>query len=144
MPRGCVIALIIVGALALLLVIFIGLICANRDKVLRWSTREGVNYYKTQLSTKPIEGIDTVQFDRLADSFLVRVQTANMADTAGLRFAGVVQNSLLDKKIDREDVYRLSDAMVALFPDLAPMALHESPGGSTAPAETTAVPADTG
>ena len=143
MPKGCVIALIIVGALAVLLVIVLGLICMNRDKVLKWSTREGITYYKSQLAAKPVEGIDTVQFDRLADSFLVRLQAEKVTDTALARFATTFQSTIMDKQISKEDVYRMSDAMISVFPDMAPMGLKESGPGEASPAENPALP-DTG
>lgn len=143
MPRGCLIALIIVGALAVILVIVMSLLCMNRDKVLRWSVKEGVGYVKQQLTESPVAGVDTVQFNRLADSFLVRTETASMTEQGGMQFITSMQSAITDKQVSADDVERLSGSMVNFFPDLEPLAEGVIVDETSAPADSAGAVGDT-
>jgi hypothetical protein len=143
MSRGCFVALIIVGALLAILVIVVGLICLNRDKVLRWSVVEGTGAVKSELASQPVAGVDTVQFNRLADSFLVRIETAPMTEEGGMRFVTTMQAALTDKQVSQEDVARLTGAMVNFFPDLEPLAEGVITDEMPAPDDTSGAPDDT-
>jgi hypothetical protein len=126
MPRGCLIGLIIVGILALILLIVFGVICMNREKVLRWSMRQGVVYVKEAIVTQPV-GIDTTRFNALADNFLQRLDTAQFADSQLIVIGPVFQQVLADKKVDSAEVVSLSAAMISLFPDLSEFGIEPPP-----------------
>jgi energy-converting hydrogenase Eha subunit A len=126
MPRGCLIGLIIVGILALILLIVFGVICMNREKVLRWSMRQGVVFVKDAIGKQPV-GIDTTRFNALADNFLLRLDTAQFADSQLMAIGPIFQQILEDKKIDSAEVVSLSGAMVTLFPDLSEYGIEPPP-----------------
>ena len=127
MPRGCLIGLIIVGILALILLIVFGVICMNREKVLRWSMRQGVVYVKDAIGKQP-NGIDSTRFNALADNFLSRLDTAKFTDEQLMTIGPIFQNILSDKQVDSAEVVSLSGAMIQLFPDLSEYGLEATPG----------------
>lgn len=144
MPRGCLIGLIIVGILALILLIVFGVICMNREKVLRWSMRQGVVYVKDAVGKQP-NGIDTTRFNALADSFLSRLDTTKFTDEQLMTIGPIFQNILTDKLVDSAEVVSLSGAMIQLFPDLSEYQLESAPAGMPAVADSMlSPPGDTG
>ncbi len=144
MPRGCLIGLIIVGILALILLIVFGVICMNREKVLRWSMRQGVVYVKDAIGKQP-NGIDTTFFNALADNFLSRLDTTNFTDEQLMTIGPIFQNILSDKQVDSAEVVSLSGAMIQLFPDLSEYGLESTSGEMPAVTDSMlSPPGDTG
>jgi hypothetical protein len=147
MSKGCLIALIVGGALLLIIALGLTLICVNRDKVVQSLTRVGFNQIKTEVARSNFAGLDTTRFNGLVDSFLVRLKTQPLDSNGSVRLYTSLQQVTTDKKIDAEDVTRLLDMMIACYPDLAPYrpefgTLAVPPKDSTA-APDTAHAADT-
>ncbi len=136
MPRGCLIALIIAGILIVLMAALVGVCYFNKDKFMKWSVRTGVAYAQEELSKNPV-GIDTVKFNALANGFMQQLETAEISDEQFAKLGPVFQQVIADKKIDTDDVHKLSDAMVTLFPALESLRM-------TPPGDMNILPDDTG
>lgn len=154
MPRGCLVALIVVGALILILGVLMATCYFNKDKFIKWSIRTGVTYAQTELAKNP-DGIDTVKFNALVTGFMQQLETTELNDDQITKIGPILQGTISDKHIDAQDIYKLSDVMVALFPNLDSLKIAPSgeqlsmpadsvgqlPGDSTA--APLSVPADT-
>jgi hypothetical protein len=103
----------------------------NREKVLRWSMRQGVVYVKDAIGKQP-NGIDTTRFNALADNFLGRLDTTTFTDEQLMTIGPTFQNILSDKQVDSAEVVSLSEAMIQLFPDLSVYRLESAPAGMPA------------
>ncbi|MBK7143472.1 MAG: hypothetical protein IPH75_15495 [bacterium] len=149
LPRGCFIALIVGGILIVLLVALMGVCYFNKDKVFKWTIRTGVVYAQQALAKDPA-GIDTVKFNALANEFIVQLDAGEITDEQFTAIGPIFQGTMADKQIDASDVYKLSDAMVTLFPSLEPLKMipgksEEMVTDSTLPngTDTIALPAET-
>ena len=138
MPRGCLIALIVGGIVIFLFAVLVGVCYFNKDKFVKWSVRTGVTYAQQELAKNP-DGIDTVKFNALAGSFFTMLDTATISDDQFAKLGPVFSQSISDKKIDAEDIYKLSDAMVTLFPSLEPLKMIPADGWSAPSTDSGAV-----
>lgn len=126
LSKGCLVGLIVAGVLLTLIIILAVTCYIKRDDLARWGTKTVIEGLKTELRTHAASGINTDQFVALADSFMVRL-TAGQIPTEKLgSLMQVAQNVISDRKFDSAEVVQLSDAMIQMFPELAPF----HPGGS--------------
>ena len=118
MSKGCLIALIVVGALVLLLVIA-GITCyVKRDDLARYGAATLVNGIKTQLNEKPPEGLDTTQVNAMADAFLEKLNESEIDYNQYGRFMQSIQSIPADEKVDSAEVEVFIQAMIEYFPEL--------------------------
>ena len=118
MSKGCLIGLIVAGAL-LLLVIIIGVTCyVKRDDLMKFGVAQLMNSVKVEVAAQQIPGVDTAQFNGIADSFVAKLNSSEMQYLEYQTFMTVLQKATTDKKIDSAEVYQLVDAMVKYYPDL--------------------------
>jgi len=119
MSKGCLITLIVVGVLIILAVIALAVCYAYRDKLAKAGVEVMVSGVKTELMEHPVEGVDTVQFNAVADGFMERLDAAEGFDAEkSQELLATVQAVMSDKELDADEVGDLMDGMVAYFPDL--------------------------
>ncbi len=129
LSKGCLIGLIVAGAL-LLLVIIIGVTCyVKRDDLMKFGVAQLMNSMKVEVATQQIPGVDTAQFNGIADAFIAKLNSSEMQYLEYQKFMTVLQKATTDRNIDSTEIYQLVDAMVAYYPDLESMRLSEQPRG---------------
>jgi hypothetical protein len=122
LSKGCLIGLIIGGALLVIVIIFFVLAYIYRDEFMKAGTKATMNMMKVELTKNPPAGIDTVRFDALTDKFISRIYADSVDLMKYQQFIPVVQKVMKDNKIDQSEIRELSDAMVLYYPDLSDLA----------------------
>lgn len=118
MSKGCTVALIVAGVI-LVLIIALAVTCYFYwGDVVKSSTTALVGEVKSVLAANPPEGVDTTQFDALADAFVERFDPGNMKAEDYAPVVAQLSEVLRDKQLTADEVSRLSESMVALYPDL--------------------------
>ncbi|MDD3732563.1 MAG: hypothetical protein PHU88_09340 [candidate division Zixibacteria bacterium] len=118
MSKGCLIGLIVAGVL-LVIIIIAGITCyIYKDDLAKMGLVTIINGVKTEITAHPVEGVDTVQFNALADVFITKF---NESELDYEKYAAVfpqLQAMMSDKKVDAEEVEALKEMMVNYFPEL--------------------------
>jgi hypothetical protein len=135
MSKGCMIALIIVGIIIVLLIITMIVCYVYREDLARAGAGVMVTSIKNEVAKNPPEGVDTVQFDAMADSFVVKLDEAKLPTEEYGQLISTMQGIMADKQVSADEVREFEDMMVTYFPDLESMR-----GGEMTPPDTTAVP----
>ncbi|MBN1212747.1 MAG: hypothetical protein JXA92_09240, partial [candidate division Zixibacteria bacterium] len=69
MSKGCLVG-IIVAAVILVIIIIAGITCyVYKDDLAKMGVVTVINGFKTNLVENPVEGVDTTQFNAMADAF---------------------------------------------------------------------------
>jgi hypothetical protein len=120
MSKGCLVSLIVAGVL-LLIIIVVAVTCyVKRDELARFGAVSIVNDFKSKIIATPVQGVDTVKFDALADAFVQKVNSTKLSMEEVGKFLTKVQPAAADKTIDSADVAIVTAAIISTFPDLAP------------------------
>ncbi len=144
LSKGCLIGIIIASVVLLLVIATIGFCWYNKDKIVRWGAVYSANEIKAEISRHP-EMADTTRFNSFVDGFVSRL-AADSLDDARIQNLAVLMQPLTtwgaDKKLDTAEIQKISDAMIAFYPDLGsmrPIPLTEM----AAPADSTTTPQTT-
>ena len=121
MSKGCLIGLIVAGALVVIIIIG-GITCwVYKDDLAKMGVVTIVNRVKTQISENPVEGVDTVQFNAVTDAFLDKFNESELDlekySTLIQQFQGFMSN----KEISADDVETMQELMIDYYPDLEEM-----------------------
>ncbi|HUV30097.1 MAG TPA: hypothetical protein VMY05_03250 [Acidobacteriota bacterium] len=118
LSKGCLVALIIVAVLVVIIVVA-GLTCwYYKDDLAKMGATTGVSGVKDLMAQTPPEGIDTAQFNALADAFLVKLNEEPLDYEKYAGFMQALQGVIDDKAISTDEAERLADAMIVYYPDL--------------------------
>lgn len=120
MSTGCIVGLVVVGVL-IIAVLLIGFWCMkNPDTIVKLSMPSFVTGMKAQLIANPIDGVDTVTFDAVADGFLEKLGADEALDMERMRpFLLKVQTTAQNmENISADDVSELTGLMAEFYPDL--------------------------
>ncbi|MFQ6007500.1 MAG: hypothetical protein ACE5K8_00965 [Candidatus Zixiibacteriota bacterium] len=121
LSKGCLIVLIVVGALVLLLVV-VGIVrYVKKDDFARYGAATLVNTVKSELQENPVEGVDTVQVNAVADAFLEKLNQAELDYNKYGRFMQSIQSIPSDEKVDSAEAEAFIQAMIEYFPELEQM-----------------------
>lgn len=122
MSKGLLIALIVVGVVVLLVVIA-GITCyLKREELVRYGAVISINSVKTEVNDNPVEGVDTVRVNAVADAFVEKLQESKLDFDKCGRFVRTVQAIMSDKKVDSDEAEDIVQAMIEYFPELEEMA----------------------
>ncbi|MFZ5981326.1 MAG: hypothetical protein ACOYVF_11905 [Candidatus Zixiibacteriota bacterium] len=118
MSKGCMVGLIVAGVI--LVIIIIGAISCwvFKDDLAKMGMVKFVDGVKTLIVTNPIEGVDTVQFNAVADGFVTRLNETELDLEKYSAFASQLQGFMSTKNLSAEDVGVIQGMMVDYFPDL--------------------------
>jgi len=118
MSKGCLIALIVVGVLAVI-VIIAGITCyLKKDELVKYGTAALVNSIKTELNNNPVAGVDTVRVNAITDAFIKKMNESELDYAMYGSFAQQIQALPSDKKIDSAEAVLFMQAMLDFFPEL--------------------------
>ncbi len=131
MSKGCLIALIVVGVLVLLLVI-VGITCyLKREDLAKYGAVTLINSVKTELNNNPVEGVDTVRVNAVAEAFVEKLQDSKLDFEKYGQIMQSIQAIMTDKTVDSDEAEDFVQAMIEYFPELEEMAPIEQIEDST-------------
>ena len=140
MSKGCLVALIIAGAIAVVVIILMVTCYIYKDDLAKMAAGTLVNGLKSELAKYAYPDVDTVQFNALADDFMERLEEQEPLDfqTYGV-FMGTLQSVMSDNKFASDEVAHVQEAFVQYFPELKESLPQETeipePDTDTLPAE---------
>ena len=119
MSKGCLVGLIVTTALVVIVIAGVILIYVFRGSFVKFGAATSVREVKILIAKAPPDGLDTVQFNALADAFVDELKQDENAQFQPL--AVLVQQMLdvvKDKKVTREEAKTTGAAMIGMYPDL--------------------------
>ena len=136
MSKGCMIALIVVGVLAVL-VIVAGVVCyVKKDALMKAGGVTMVNSIQKELVDNPVEGVDTVQVNRVSEAFVQKLNEEELDMQRYGVFAQEIQGIMSDQVIEAAEIERFVQAMIDYFPELGELITTEEAVDSIAPEDT--------
>ncbi len=133
MSKGCLAGLI-VGIGLVVIVVSLGASCYVCPG---WWANLGVattvGSVKVDLAENPVEGVDTVQFNSVADAFLAKFDSVEVDFVKYQAVVETVGLAMREEERTAESIEAITDAMIDYFPEL------EELMPATVPADTTAV-----
>ncbi len=120
MSKGCLVGLIIAGVLLVIVIVGIVLVVAYKDDLGKMGAVTVVNQAKQIVADNPIEGVDTAQFNAVADAFAEKMtedSTVNL-ESLGL-FMQKLQPLVADGEVSASDAEKIKEAVVDIYPDIA-------------------------
>jgi hypothetical protein len=116
LSKGCTIALIIGG---IVLVVLAGTIILIMTKGEKWAYKMAANTERTLIMAKPIDGIDTVAVNRVADQFLKNLEVGEVDSERMIPFGSFVTQFATDTKVDSAEAVAYVQAMIDCYPELS-------------------------
>lgn len=140
MSKGCMVGLIIAGVIVLLLIAVVIIGYSYRENIAKFGVVTIVNQVKTQLATQPVDGVDTVQYNAVADGFLERFAD-DTVHAEGIRELMTPLQAASSSDHTPEDISRIIEAMIQYYPDLADVyqSMELSADSSSVPSGDSAV-----
>jgi hypothetical protein len=120
MSKGCLVSLIVAGVLLVIIVALAVTCYVKREDLARFGAVSIVNDLKGKLIKTPVQGVDTVKFDALADAFVSKLNSSKLSMEEVAKFLTKVQPATVDRTIDSADVAIVTNAMISTFPDILP------------------------
>lgn len=120
MPRGCVIGLIVAGAL-LLLVIALFVVCKiYQDDLIKFSISNTIGGVQKALATASIPGVDKASVDSILTGFSARFDTTKTIDYDRLQplVVAIQTAATSGGKFDSSVVANIINGIVSFYPDL--------------------------
>ena len=118
MSKGCLLGLIAL-AVVIVLVVIAGITCyVKKDEILKFGVATMVTGVKTELGNNPVEGIDTVAVNAMADAFIEKTNASEVDQEKMALFGQTVQGLLSDKVLDSAEVLEFMKAIVDYYPEL--------------------------
>ncbi len=130
MSKGCLVAIIVAGALLVLCVLIVVFAIVYKKDVVSYGTSMTLNSTKKMLAENNEDNIDTVYYNKLVDDFNVVLynDTITLDEVAdSLRFIEIskvfsfAQTLVADKKIDSSEVVQLAEILYTKYPEIAPV-----------------------
>lgn len=140
MSKGCMVGLIIAGVIVLLLIAVVIIGYSYRENIAKFGVVTIVNQVKTQLATQPVDGVDTVQYNAVADGFLERFADDTVR-AEGIQELMPALQAASSSDHTPEDISRIIEAMIQYYPDLADVyqSMELSADSSSVPSGDSAV-----
>ena len=123
MSKGCLIGIIIASSLLLLLIVSLITCYIYKEDLAKWAASYSVSGLKAEAARHP-EVVDTVKFDAIVDGFVQRLKADPFDQVKYGNFMMALQplpKWVEDKKLDSTEIIKICDAMVAYYPELAPL-----------------------
>jgi len=119
MSKGCLVALIITGAIVVVVIILMVTCYIYKDDLAKMAAGTLVNGLKAELAKHEYPDVDTVQFNSLADDFIEHLEEQEPLDFQAYGvFMGTLQAVMNDKKFAADEVVPVQEAFVEYFPEL--------------------------
>lgn len=137
MSKGCLIGLIVGGVLLLMIIIAVVTCYMKKDDLARFAATTVINGAKEMVAKEPIEGVDTVAFNSILDSFVKNLNEAPFDGEKYAVFFQKIQTIPADGKVDSVEIKMLYNAIIEYFPQLEELKPSEEIIDSTAIENTT-------
>ena len=119
LSKGCLVALIIGVALAVLVIIGVLAVWYYWDDLMKTSSTQLVNQFKTVVAENPPEGVDTVYVNAVADGFSARLEEDEEVDLERFgQYLQTMQQLAGEERLDADMIQRGLDAMIDYYPEL--------------------------
>ena len=119
MSKGCLIGLIVGGIIVVLIAIGLTTCWIYKDDLVKMGGATLINGLKAELATNDYEGVDTAQFNGIADAFLQAQEQDTLFDLeAYALFMGSLQGVMSNQVFDEDEVPVIIDAFIEFYPDL--------------------------
>jgi len=119
MSKGCLVALIIAGALVVVAIILMVTCYIYKDDLAKMAAGTLVNGLKAELAKSAYPDVDTVQFNSMADAFAERLDEEKPLNFENYSvFMGTLQAVMGDKKFGADEVTVVQEAFVLYYPEL--------------------------
>lgn len=142
MSKGCMVALIVVGAL-LILIIAASVVCyIKRDDIFKGGLTMGINQVERNIINSEPQGIDTVWVANVVDAFNAQVEGHSFeelqTDPVAIQQLGeFLQAHAGDEQIDSAEAVTFVRTLIAVFPDELDQYRPPKPSADTAATDTT-------
>ena len=119
MSKGCLVGLIIGGAVIVILVVGTLTCWYYKDDLVKMGVSKSVYDVKNAVAANPPETIDTAQFNALADAFLEKFDADDSLELE--KYGAFIQSLQLahSDSLTAEIVAQVSAAMIEYYPELA-------------------------
>lgn len=125
MSKGCLVGLI-VGIVLVVIVVGGGLVCwLKKDAIMKVGVVSMVAGIRTELNTKPVDGVDSIYVNKVTDAFLAKLETDEIQLEQTATLLQSLQTILADKAVDAEEADQFIELMVGYYPELGEMAPPE-------------------
>jgi flagellar basal body-associated protein FliL len=125
MSKGCLVGLI-VGIVLVVIVVGGGLVCwLKKDAIMKIGVVSMIEGIRTELNTNPVEGVDSVYINKVADAFLANLETDEVQIEQMAAVLQSLQTILVDKAVDAEEADQFIELMVDYYPELGELAPAE-------------------
>jgi len=109
-----------------LLLVIAGITCyLKKDELAKYGAVTLVNSIKAELNNTPVEGVDTVKVNAVADAFVNELNEKELDYDKYKRLIQTVQGIMSDKKVDSAEAEEFVRAMTEYFPELEELAPME-------------------
>jgi hypothetical protein len=135
LSKGCIVGLIIAAVLVVIVVTVVVLIWVYKDEAVKMGASAIATQMKQVVVKTPVEGVDSVQVNRIADAFVAKVKSDEKPDLQGLALLIQQVSPLIsDGQITAADFAVVSEGMARAYPDLKALLPQATPPAQT-PAE---------
>ena len=118
MSKGCLVGLI-VGIVLVVIIIGGGLVCWwKKDAILKIGVVTITQGIRTELNTKPVDGVDSVYVNKVADAFLAKLETDEIQLEQMAAVLQSLQTIMADQTVDAEEADQFIEIMVDYYPEL--------------------------
>jgi hypothetical protein len=146
LSKGCIVGLIIAGVLLVIVVTVVVLLWVYKDEAVKIGATAITTQMKQVVVKTPVEGVDSVQVNRIVDAFVAKVKADEKPDLQGLAlFIQQVNPLVSDGQVTAADFAVISESMVRAYPDLKdllPQAAPPAEPQAETPSDTLAQPQD--
>jgi len=119
LSKGCTVALIIGGVVAVLIIAVVIMIMVKGKDVAKWAFVQAIDNEKNVIMQSQIPGIDTAAVNSVADGFKERIESPDFQFDQVMSFQGFVQQYATDARADSSEAAQFVEAMIECYPGLA-------------------------
>lgn len=137
MSKGAKVTLIVVSVVVILIAITLGVIWAKKDALMKVGGNMMVLQIKKSLNDNPVEGIDTVMVNNVADAFTAKLDETELdAERFGFFFQQLT-DIVGDEQVDSIEAAQFVQSMIDYFPELEGIVPTQPVDGADIPIDST-------
>ncbi|MDF1544322.1 MAG: hypothetical protein P1R58_04375 [bacterium] len=118
MSKGCMVGMIVAGVLLIMFIAAAVTCWLKKDDLAKFGAVTLLDGVKSTLAQEPVAGLDTAQFNALADAFKLKLNESELDYEKYQVFFQSIQTIPSDEKIDEDEAWIIVDGMIEYFPDL--------------------------
>ncbi|HOP08241.1 MAG TPA: hypothetical protein PLF13_13230 [candidate division Zixibacteria bacterium] len=122
MSTGLKVTLIVIGAIIVLIVAMVIYCVSNLDKLAAVGAKTIVKGIQSELIAHPVEGVDVDRYNRVTKVFIEKIDQPDQNPQELALFVQQAGESIKEQPYTADDIERLVQAMIQLYPELAEVA----------------------